>query len=171
VLPRLTNAHNYMVNSLPIYHFLADLQTQGLRDGINFSFGPLNSMFDFLPRVEFENLILKEAQWRIRNYEIQGLIKEKSRIEKVRGIEKLQDEKGIPQYVLLADGDNELLVNLKNSTAVLMLLDSVKNRSDFILKEFLHHQDGVVLSKHGYHTNQVVVSFFNERKVNEKTKT
>ncbi len=170
VIPHLTNAHNYSANSLPIYHFLCDLQHQGLRSGINFNFGPLDALFDFLPRVEYEDLILHEAKWRIRKKEITTLIQVKRQPAELRkNVQRLQAEKRIPQYVLLADGDNELLINLENDTSVLMLLETVKNRDEFMFKEFLHHKEGVVLSDQGYHTNQVVVSFFNEKKLNNTT--
>ena len=78
---------------------------------------------------------------------------------------QLQNKKRLPQYVMLADSDNELLINLENSTSVLMLLETVKNREEFILKEFLHDKDSLVHSKEGYYTNQVIVSFFNEKKM------
>ena len=167
VLPHLTNAHNYSANALPIYHFLSDLQTQGLRGGVGFNFGPLESMFDFLPRVEYGNLILHEAKWRILKDNIKKLMPLKNEKEKLmKSLKQFQQHKGIPQYVLLADGDNELLINLNNYSSVLMLLETVKNRNEFILKEFLHHDDGVVRSKKGHYTNQVIVSFFNEKKMN-----
>ena len=166
VVPRLTNAHNFASNSLPIYHFLADLQTQGLRNGIYFSFGPIDEMVDFLPRVEYENLILKEARWRFHKTEFEKFLhikaQKKQLMEKFRIFKR---EKDLPQFVLLVDGDNELLINLKNYTSVLMLLETIKNRFQFILKEFLHHQDGVVYSDKGYFTNQVMVAFYNDKKI------
>ena len=166
VLPKLANAHNFSANSLPIYHFLADMQSQGLRGWIGLSFGPLDAMFDFLPRVEYDNLILHEAKWRIRSSDFKGLLVQKGQKEELmKNVFGLREDKDIPQFVLLADGDNELLVNLENYTSVLMLLETIKNREEFILKEFLHHQDGVVSSEKGYHTNQVVISFFNKNKM------
>ncbi len=171
VLPRLTNAHNYSANSLPIYHFLSDLQTQNLRGSIGFNFGPLDALFDFFPRVEYDNLILQEAKWRVKKEEITALVRLKSNAKELRiAVQKLRKTRQLPQYVLLADGDNELLINLENSTSVLMLLETVKNRNEFVLKEFLHHQGGVVSSNGAYYTNQVVVSFFKGKKANQKKK-
>lgn len=162
VLPRLSNAHNYSVNALPIYHFLADMQTQDLRGGIYFNFGPLDGFFDFLPRVEYDNLILHEAKWRIRKKEFEKWVSIRKEKEKLRNkIKEFRDEKGLPQFVLLVDGDNELLVNLNNYSSVVMLLETIKNRDEFVLKEFLHQNEGLVSSEQGYHTNQVIVSFYN----------
>ncbi|MEO0571334.1 MAG: lantibiotic dehydratase family protein [Bacteroidota bacterium] len=172
VVPRLTNAHNYSANALPIYHFLSDLQTQDLRSSIGFNFGPLEGMFDFLPRVEYQNLILHEARWRIKKEDFKDLVGVRHQKQALmNAIQRLQKNSGIPPYVLLVDGDNELLINLKNYSSVLMLLETIKNREDFVLKEFLHHQDGLVRSENGYHTNQVVVSFFNESKINRVFET
>ncbi|MEO0507158.1 MAG: lantibiotic dehydratase family protein [Bacteroidota bacterium] len=165
VLPRLSNAHNYSANALPIYHFLADLQTQDLRGGIYFNFGPLDGFFDFLPRVEYSDLILHEAKWRIRKKEFENWVairKDKEALQKkIKGI---REERRLPQYVLLVDGDNELLINLNNYSSVLMLLETVKNRDEFVLKEFLHQSEGLVHSEKGYHTNQVIMSFYNALK-------
>ncbi|NKI30791.1 lantibiotic dehydratase family protein [Croceivirga thetidis] len=165
VLPRLTNAHNYAANSLPIYHFLSDLQTQGLRGAIGFNFGPLSGMFDFLPRVEYGNLIIHDATWRVQKKSIEPLITHKKDNERfAKEMLAFQKTRRLPKYVLLADGDNELLINLENRTSVQMLLETVKNRPSFTLKEFLHDKGELVTSKRGYFTNQVVVSFFNEEK-------
>lgn len=163
VIPRLTNAHNYSMNALPIYHFLADMQFQDIRQSIGFNFGPLDKLFDFLPRVECGNLILHEARWRINNIEIDKIISSKSdKRDFMKMLQAWLEQKGIPKFVLLVDGDNELLINFNCYTSALMLFETVKRRTSFILKEFLHHQGGVVLSKEGWYTNQVVISFYKE---------
>lgn len=168
VIPHLTNAHNYSHNSLPVYHFLCDMQMQGKRPAINIHWGVLANEFSFLPRIEFENLILQEATW---NVNIATL---KEMLEVVNDDEKLAEEtrkfvetEKLPQFVLLTDGDNKLLINFQNISSVRMLLNTVKKRPNFKLTEFLFGEDGFIKDENGeYYSNQVVVSFYNQARLN-----
>jgi thiopeptide-type bacteriocin biosynthesis protein len=51
--------------------------------------------------------------------------------------------------VLLADSDNELLINLKNNLGVGMFIPAIKKRSSIVLKEYLYAGDGVVKDREG----------------------
>lgn len=169
IVPRLTNAHNFSFNALPIYQFLCDLQTQGLRERFGFDFGFLGRNRAFLPRVEYENLILHEAKWKIKKRDVENMLTSIGDVEALKK-EVLQWRKSIqlPQFVLLNDGDNELLINLMNITSVQMLLDTVKNRPEFQLSEFLFEDGGVVQSEDGYFTNQIILSFYNREKLDSQ---
>ncbi|MFI5217836.1 MAG: lantibiotic dehydratase family protein, partial [Candidatus Limnocylindria bacterium] len=61
VVPRMTTAHHYAFNSLGLYRFLCDLQTQGVARG-GWSWGPLQGA-PFLPRVAMGRLVLARARW------------------------------------------------------------------------------------------------------------
>jgi len=46
-----------------------------------------------------------------------------------------------------------------------MLLNTVKKRSRFKLKEFLHVNESLIKERGNVFTNQIVMSFYNEKKL------
>lgn len=165
IIPRLSNAHNFSNNALPVYQFLCDLQTEDLRAGVGFNWGALSNEYGYLPRVRYKNIILSEATWNVKKEEIKKIIeaKDDANIEKEAKLWKTR--LCLPDYVLLADGDNELLFHLNNMLCIKTLLSLVKKRAKFQLKEFLFNsEDAMVKRRKDSFTNQVVFSFFKSLK-------
>ncbi|MEW7293162.1 lantibiotic dehydratase family protein [Aquimarina sp. 2304DJ70-9] len=172
VLPKLTNAHNYRgQNSLPIYHFLCDLQQQNLRSSIGFYWGKMMDKNTFLPRVEYKDFIFSKARWKITTKNISSLLESINNTQNsIVEIAKWRSKHQIPQYVQLIDNDNTLLINLENMSSVKMLFSVVKNRAQFILEEFLFTEESVIKSQKKNYSNQFVFSFYNEEKLNHSKK-
>ena len=160
VLPRLTNAHNFSANSVPAYHFLSSLQNQNKRSGLFLNLGPFVNEYEFIPRIEYDNLILNPATWNLGKKNIQDLYDINDDDLLVERISTFKEKLRMPQFILLIEGDNELLINLNNANSIRVLLDQVKKKSKFKVTEFLHDIPGLVSSENGYFTNQIVVSFF-----------
>jgi lantibiotic biosynthesis protein len=159
VIPRLTTAHNFSYNSLPVYQFLCDMQTQNLRSGVMFSWGPLENNHRFLPRVMYKNIILARAKWNIQNKDIAHVLKLNKDNERTDAFMQFATQNNLPDEVLLADSDNELFLNLTNTNCVMILLDLIKNRQFFTLKEFLFSDYGFVAKgPDGFYTNEIVVA-------------
>ena len=167
VIPRLSNAHNYSSGALPVYQFLASSQNTNRRNGIGFSWGNLELLFDFLPRVEYKDVILSYKLWNIKKHEITELMNNLNNPKELKkAITSFKESKKIPSLVMLKDGDNELLINLNNLLSVKMLLNTIKKREVFQLKEFLHdHTTSIVKEDSNFFSNQIIVSFFNEHKL------
>lgn len=163
VIPRLTNAHNYSSGALPIYQFLANMQNQDKRSGISFNWGSYGDRFSFLPRVIYKGVILSRKTWNIKESDIKELQEFQKDTKHFQSlIDNFIIEKGLHQYVLLEEGDNELLINLKNLTSVRMLLAAVKGNKKFKLAEFLHLDPNNQEVSETQFTNQVILSFYNE---------
>ncbi len=143
ILPRLGNAHNYSFNSLPVYHFLCDLQLQNIRGGLFFDWGNLKAEFSFLPRVEIENVIVSLATWQLKKEQFQELLEKNESI--LNTTKKWQEHWQIPDLILLVDGDNELLINLHYEFSLKMFIAEIKKKSAITLKEFLFDKDTAII--------------------------
>lgn len=143
IIPRLGNAHNYSFNALPVYQFLCDFQTQNQRGGLFFDWGNLTTEFFFLPRVEIENVIISSATWQLKKEQFQELLGIKESILILA--KKWQEKWQMPGLVLLADGDNELLINLTDELSLKMFVAEIKKRPSITLKEFLFNEKTAIV--------------------------
>lgn len=164
VVPYLSNAHNYSANSLPIYHFLCDLQKDNKRIGIGFSWSSLHEKEAFLPRVIYKDVIIQRARWKISTEDIEQL---NAAVGNGAVIKEWRLKRKIPKRVQLREGDNTLVIDFDNKTAIEVLLSIVKKRKKGILEEFLFGQGDAESNTIGEedYTNQVVLSFYNKEKL------
>jgi thiopeptide-type bacteriocin biosynthesis protein len=145
IIPRLSTAHNYSFNALPVYQFLCDLQTQNFeKSGLGFNWGSLTASYKFLPRAVYKNVILERAKWQLSKEDVAILLKEKNPSYK-EDVANWRKQLNMPVKVVLADGDNELLINFDDELSIKMLVNSIKKRDRFILEEFLFDEQALVV--------------------------
>jgi lantibiotic biosynthesis protein len=165
IIPRLSNAHNYSYNALPIYHFLCDMQAQYYnKSSLYFSWGTIASNFTFLPRVEYKNVVLKSATWQLNKKDYEALITEKSDLKIKKIFQEFTTKFKLPELFLLVDGDNELLINTADEIAIFAFIDAIKNRTAIILEEFLFNTNSPLIkdeNNNGY-TNECLAIVLNQ---------
>ncbi|MFC7774564.1 lantibiotic dehydratase [Flavobacterium sp. GCM10027622] len=163
IIPRLSNAHNYSSNALPIYHFLCDLQNQNSM-GFGFSWGALQNDFSYLPRLTYKDAVLSRATWNITKNDIDTLLSndEKDAVNVVRAF---QEAREIPNIVYITQGDNEVLINFENELSCMVFYFMLKGERFLQLKEFFFTEDTVTNT----YCNEIVVSAHrNVEKTEEK---
>ncbi|WP_299181965.1 lantibiotic dehydratase family protein, partial [uncultured Chryseobacterium sp.] len=142
IKPYLTNAHNYHNNSLPVYHFLSDLHSQNMRTGLYFDWGGLSQIYMFLPRVEYKNIILSKAQWKITEKDIASLEKLVNRKEEVlSSLKTWREKRQIPQWIQMVKSDNTIALNLENYDMVKLFIQTVKIGKTVFIEEFLYNEN------------------------------
>ena len=64
----------------------------------------------------------------------------------------------MPQYVILVESDNELLINLEDELSIKMLASSIKKRDKIVLAEFLFDTTNLVIkdNKENGYTNEFI---------------
>lgn len=170
VVPHLSNAHNYRNNALPIYHFLCDMQHYNRRTGFYFPFGHLQSEFSFIPRITYQNVVLSMAQWKQSKSDFKELTT-CNETELLEVAETWRKKHKMPQRLVLADGDNELFIDLHSEWSLRVFREAIKKRGSIQLKEFGYDPENLLVTNEngaGF-TNQMVLAY--ERLLEQKTET
>jgi class I lanthipeptide synthase len=165
VIPRLTSAHNYLgPGSLGIYHFFGALQAHGVRQGLNWSWGPFEGL-SFLPRVTSGRLVLSRARWRVVAQEIEELVRGDV-TQRFHAVGRWRFRRRLPRFVMLLDGDNELLVDLDNVLSIDAFLALVRKRPALTLAELFPGPEELCVSgPEGRFVHELVIPFVRRRAV------
>lgn len=161
IVPRLSTAHNFSNNPTPVYRFLCELQSQGQRGGLYFSWGELDQQLAYLPRVLYKNVICSLAKWGVDIKDLKPLMKEENDEKLMQEVGKWRAKYKLPRYVELADGDNKLFVDLENVNSIHTFISVLVNRNQVLLEECVQEDRPFVRDSRGDHyTNECIVSFF-----------
>ena len=169
VRPRLTSAHNYRRSS-GVYRFLCSLQTDGTREAFGWNWGSLGGL-PFLPRVTRGRAVYAVARWKVGRdrpaYQAVGVAKtDDARDNALRG---LLEELRLPRFVRLRDGDNRLLLDLRNPLCLTVLGDHAARRPVLILEEVLNEDlEGCVSGPEGKYRNEVILPLVRRRPIPRK---
>ncbi|TPG45261.1 lantibiotic dehydratase family protein [Flavobacterium pectinovorum] len=163
IIPCLSNAHNFSNNSLPLYHFLCDLQSQNTKPIFNFDWGVLESHYNYFPRVEYKKIILSKAKWILNKEDLAHFLAVNS-ADLFEVFANWRINKNISFLVNLVDFDNTLLLDFRTEIGIQLFLKSTQNRSKIILEEFLFENNSNIKNSSGEEfTNQFIISFYKEQ--------
>jgi len=152
----LSTAHNFNLNSLPIYRFLCEMQFTTCPKNLFFQLGDIFSSFDDIPRIRYKNCILSRKKWRIKKQEFELLHITDNDIEKIG---QWRTRRGIPRYALFCQGDNELLIDFNSVVGLKAFFDILKTNKAFYLQEFLFKELSPVATGEGgtHYCNEIIL--------------
>lgn len=161
VAPKLSSAHNFRLNPLPIYKLLCDLQHDDENFGMGWNWGALNHL-TYLPRIQFKKIVLKRARWLVRGEA--DLKSPKSLDDFIAAFKEFKVLNKVPKYFFLIDGDNEILLDSENVWCCRILFAHISKKNNATLEEDLFNKDNLVVqdsSGNGYY-NEIVVPLAKE---------
>ena len=160
IIPRLTNSHNYSYNSMPIYYFLCDLQSQNKKTILYLDLENYFKDHSYFPRIMYKNHILFKEKWIIKSEKLKHMI-HLSDDELLANISVFRKENKLPQYIVIQEGDNELFIDLKKLISIKTLLSLSKNRTELRFEEFVFSpKDAVIEAENGCFTNEFVFTLY-----------
>jgi len=154
IIPRLSSAHNFHYGMV-VYRFLCDLQFQSDWLDLSWDWGNLSER-PFLPRVSYKHIILSRAKWNIDKIAFSTLDGQDNKSK----VMKLKEKFGLPDLVLMTQGDNELLLDLRSPIGSEIMLKELRKR-DVVLHEYLfdHYKSPVCDSSGSRYNNEVIIPF------------
>ncbi|PWB19448.1 lantibiotic dehydratase family protein [Flavobacterium sp. HTF] len=163
ILPCLSNAHNFLTDSLPIYHFLCDLERQNTKPVYSFSWGALVPHYDFFPRVIYNEIILSKAKWIIKKEEI-TVFQKMDKTILMHHFSEWRAKRNIPRFTNLSNSNNTLFFDFETQICIVLFLKSVKGMEEFSLDEFLFTDKSIVQNSTGESfCNQIILSYYKKR--------
>lgn len=157
VKPRMTTAHNYSNTTLPIYHFLCELQYQQIRH-YGWRWGVLENR-PFLPRISYGKFIFSKAKWTLTKEECIEMEKKGDALQFAK-FQELAQSRNLPRFFLLSQGDNELLLDSTNILCIKLLLAEVfKYHSVLLTETFEQPGQCWMISPDGHHTGEFLMAF------------
>lgn len=142
IKPYLTNSHKYSANSLPVYHFLCDLHSQNIRPKMQFDWGDLKLLYNFFPRIEYKNIIISKACWKINEKEMKPLKEISSnKLVLLKQANEWRRKRKIPGWVQWIRNDNTLTLNLENFEMLKLFIQIVVKEKIILIEEFLYNEN------------------------------
>lgn len=156
ITPKLSNAHNFSSpQSVPVYRFLCDLQMHKLKADMTLNITTILNLLKYTPRIQYKNIVLSKQNWLLDKEEIIELTKKNN-------FYNFLETKNIKKNFYLADGDNQLYINISNELSIKMFIQTVKNREHIILKESLYDEfsSKIVDDNECYYANEIILSYY-----------
>ena len=126
LIPRLASAYNYTRSDLSVYRFLCDLQHQGIQSQLLFDVQELLPGLDYYPRIQYENLVLSAAKWRIKGVDMKG-----------KDMLGILDQLGVSRYFSVGEGDQTLCFDRTKFEDLSFLKHYANQYNDFVINEVI----------------------------------
>ncbi len=164
VIPRLTNAHNYNKDTLPIYKFLSDLQEQNKKfdyyGNLFVDIGPIATVTEFIPRIKYEKFIYSPATWYLKVKNIQAYL-DLPIAESISHILEYLKQKNVPDKFYLRQGEYDLFIDTANPFSMETLVQEVSGQSMFVLVEAIYagKNKSICQNERGYFAHEIIMPF------------
>ncbi|WP_345990742.1 lantibiotic dehydratase [Chryseobacterium sp. Chry.R1] len=163
VLPYLSCALNYKAKGLPIFTFLAELQELQGTGSYALDLGFLPDFFERIPRINYKNIILRKASWKIPKSVIEALENTSSDHELLETWEKYTKEKEIPAFFSISMFDNEMMINSHHATSLKIFIEEAKKHSVINIQESILEEYKAIKDTDGNEYHNEMLYFFKKQ--------
>ena len=149
IIPSISNAHNYTLDSTPFYRFLGDYQANLRTSPYLFTLYNLLEVTQYIPRIVYKKCILSAAQWIVEYPKDANLSAET--------LTKIIEKKDLPRYVTISEGDMDLFIDFTNPICCEIFIEHLRKRKKIKLVECLINE---TVCSDGNYNPELLFSFY-----------
>ncbi|WP_343693116.1 lantibiotic dehydratase [Chitinophaga sp.] len=149
ILPCHTNAFNTDL-AQPFVRFLNDLQSMYVNVGFRWQWYNY-TLEPHLPRVEYKNIILGRERWylaRAADSSVEVL---------AASLDAFLEKYQVPRYVILSEGDNELLIDTTNEFCKGHVIQAMRKGGVTFMEHVFTPENCFIKDEKGSYSNEIIV--------------
>lgn len=169
VIPRLVSAYNYNRSDLAVFRFLSDVQQQGIRADLSLRLPLALPGLDHYPRVQYKNVVLSPAKWRIpKRFSSSGNTID----DFIPDLKEWLHTIGLGKWCRCGQADQFLYFDTASDGDMRMLLLHCNRQPGVYVEEALMDDHAGVKDEHGKsYLSEFVVSFTHQQAIYEENNT
>lgn len=162
IIPRLSNAHNFSYDSLPVYHFLCDYQMYNRKSVHPLYLERLYNILGYLPRIRYKNVILSLRSWKVDINQHKDIISSKE--FNLDAILLLRKRLSLPMSIVIQEMDNNLLIDFNSLEGVRLFWSMLQKRKVLKIEEWIYRDDTTTIhSTDGAYCGEFILPFVKEQ--------
>ncbi|MET4083138.1 thiopeptide-type bacteriocin biosynthesis protein [Pedobacter sp. UYP30] len=146
LVPRMASAYNYSRSDLSAFRLLCDLQHHKVQTSLSFSLSSVFPELNYYPRLQYHNLVLSVAKWKIKKEEYLSKAKENPTTEVLRSY---LEDKGISAYFKAGLSDQTLCFNMQNKEDLEAFMQFMEKKDEVYVEEVLVPNKSTVFDETG----------------------
>lgn len=167
VAPLMASAYNYSRSDLSAFRLLCDLQHHKIQTSFSFSLANIFPDLSYYPRLQYKNIVLSSAKWKVEKKSYEALAGSISAIENCR---KYLEEKGVSTFFKAGLSDQTLCFNLQSDEDIDAFMQFMQKKESVYVEEVVIPKNNTVVDESGrpylaqfnlnmYHSEKVFNSF------------
>lgn len=165
LIPKMATAYNYLLSDLPLFRLLCDLQHQGTHKNLYLKLIDRIPGLSYYPRVQFRNIIVSPATWRIDLKDFRSSMEKSSQ----QLLQQFFIDNAITRHIRVAKGDQTLCIDTQDKDDLLQLWTMLTRNGIMHLEETLVPNKSMIRDTDGAHyMAQYMLSLHHDMEVHPK---
>ena len=146
VAPLMASAYNYSRSDLSAFRLLCDLQHHKIQTTLSFSLSSILPDLSYYPRLQFRNIVLSAAKWKVEKKSYEELL---DGITAIKNCREYLEDIGVPAFFKAGLSDQTLCFNLQSDDDIDAFIQFMQKKESVYVEEVIIPNNNIVVDERG----------------------